>query len=78
MKPAPLLPLGFWLAPAGPDTPTEPLLDRLRRAIQAEALRQGGAGAEPLRWAVTRVDPARGLWLEGVAVLPSADREPGS
>jgi hypothetical protein len=30
---------------------------------------RGWSGAEPLRWAITAVDPGRGLRLEGVALV---------
>jgi hypothetical protein len=58
-----LVPLELWLQPqAGP------LLPHLRRALAAEAIRLAGEGAEPLRWAITAVDPHRGLRLEGIVV----------
>jgi hypothetical protein len=38
------------------------LLPQLRDAFAA-------AGIEPLRWAITAVDPQRGLRLEGVQLL---------
>jgi hypothetical protein len=60
-----LVPLELWLQPlAGP------LLPQLRRALGAESTRLAGPGAEPLRWAVTAVDPQRGLRLEGMVVGP--------
>ena len=52
-----LEPLELWLRPA-----PGPLLPQLLQALAA-------AGGEPLRWAVTAVDPARGLRLEGVRLL---------
>jgi hypothetical protein len=59
---APLLvPFTFWWA--GP-----PALPGLRAAIAAHLLDLGWPGAEPLRWAITAVEPGRGLQLEGIAV----------
>lgn len=40
----------------------------LRVAIAAHLAGLGWTGAEPLRWAITAVDPLRGLQLEGVGV----------
>jgi hypothetical protein len=69
---APLLvPLELWLQPV-----SGALLPQLGPALQAEARRLAGEGAEPLRWAVTAVDPARGLRLEGIVVGPAGDRGP--
>jgi hypothetical protein len=60
-----LVPLELWLRPqAGA------LLPQLKRALGAEAQRLAGEGAEPLRWAVTAVDPQRGWRLEGMVVGP--------
>jgi hypothetical protein len=56
--PAPrLAPLELWLQPR-----PGALLPQLRAAFAA-------AGIEPLRWAITAVDPQRGLRLEGVQLL---------
>jgi hypothetical protein len=66
-----LQPLELWLLP-GPGA----LLGQLRAALQAEARRLAGEGAEPLRWAVTALDPERGLRLEGVVVGPGGDSLP--
>ena len=49
-----LAPLELWLQPR-----PGALLPQLRAAFAA-------AGIEPLRWAITAVDPQRGLRLEGV------------
>ncbi len=65
-----LRPLELWLQAA----PGE-LLPQLRPALQAEARRLAGEGAEPLRWAITAVDPERGLRLEGIVVGPAWDPE---
>ncbi len=66
-----LVPLELWLRPqAGP------LLPQLRRALGAEAYRLAGQGGEPLRWAVTAVDPERGLRLEGMVVGPAPPSVP--
>jgi hypothetical protein len=51
-----LAPLELWLRP-GPG----PLRPQLRAALAA-------AGAEPLRWAITAVDPQRGLRVEAVVL----------
>jgi hypothetical protein len=70
MSPA-LVPLELWLQPrAGA------LLPQLRRALDQEARRLAGAGAEPLRWAITAVDPGRGLRLEGIVVGPAPTSAP--
>jgi hypothetical protein len=61
-----LVPLELWLQ-ASPG----PLLPQLRQALAREARRLAGAGAEPLRWAITAVDPQRGLRLEGIVVGPA-------
>ncbi|MBW4530632.1 MAG: hypothetical protein KME02_08105 [Aphanothece saxicola GSE-SYN-MK-01-06B] len=60
-----LVPLELWLQAA-----PGPLLPQLRQALAGEARRLAGAGAEPLRWAITAVDPQRGLRLEGIVVGP--------
>jgi hypothetical protein len=52
-----LAPLELWLRPQ-----PGALLPQLRAAFAA-------AGIEPLRWAITAVDPQRGLRLEGVQLL---------
>jgi len=63
-----LLPLELWLQPqAGP------LLPQLRQALRHEALRLAGPGAESLRWAVTAVEPVRGLRLEGIVLGAAGD-----
>jgi hypothetical protein len=49
-----LQPLAFWLQPR-----PGPLLPQLRDALAA-------ASGEALRWAVTAVEPGRGLLVEGV------------
>lgn len=61
-----LVPLELWL-PASPG----PLLPQLRQGLAREARRLAGEGAEPLRWAITAVDPRRGLRLEGIVVAPA-------
>lgn len=60
-----LVPLELWLQ-ASPG----PLLPQLRQGLAREARRLAGEGAEPLRWAITAVDPHRGLRLEGIVVAP--------
>ena len=59
-----LLPLQTWVQP-GPG----PLLPQLRSHLAVIALRQAGLGAQPLRWAITAVDPARGLHIEAVVLV---------
>jgi len=65
-----LVPFCFWL----PRTACSPrLLDppdptALRSAIRAHLTHLGWADAQPLRWAITAVDPLRGLQLEGVGM----------
>ena len=61
-----LHPLDLWVQP-GDDAP---LLPQLRQALAEAAAAQLGPGAEPLRWAITAVDPLRGLRLEGVLLGP--------
>ena len=60
-----LEPLDLWL-PAAPG----PLLPRLRAALADQARRRGATA--PLRWAVTGVDPGRGLRIEGVLLFEDA------
>jgi hypothetical protein len=65
-----LVPFSFWLARAAgashQSDPPDPAA--LRDAIAAHLVGLGWPGAEPLRWAITAVDPLRGLQLEGVGV----------
>ena len=61
----------FWLPhAAGPTSPRPDPPDpvALRVAIAAHLGGLGCPSAEPLRWAITAVDPLRGLQLEGVGV----------
>ena len=79
-----LMPFSFWLAraasaasppdPQDPAASTSPQPDppdpaALRGAIAAHLAGLGWPGADPLRWAITAVDPLRGLQLEGVGVI---------
>ena len=76
-----LVSFSFWLAraasaesphdPAASTTtqPDPPDPTALRGAIAAHLAGLGWACAEPLRWAITAVDPLRGLQLEGVGVI---------
>jgi len=66
-----LVPLELWVRPA-----PGPRLTQLRQALAREARRLAGEGAEPLRWAITAVDPRRGLRLEGVVVAPASTAGP--
>jgi len=82
-----LVPFSFWLpradgaarqfippdSPALPDSPVRPNPAALRSAITAQLAGLGWTGAEPLRWAITAVDPLRGLQLEGVGVIQAQD-----
>jgi hypothetical protein len=61
-----LVPLELWVRPS-----PGPRLPKLRQALAREARRLAGEGAEPLRWAITVVDPVRGLRLEGIVVGPA-------
>ena len=65
VSPLRLQSLDLWLQPAD-----APLLPQLRQALAEVAASQLGPGSEPLRWAITAVDPLRGLRLEGVLVGP--------
>jgi hypothetical protein len=61
-----LEPLELWVQPmAGP------LLPQLRAALAA-------AGGEPLRWAITAVEPGRGLRIEAIRLLGVAPAPTGS
>ena len=66
--PRPLLvPFFFWLPPSACSLrPLAPAA--LRSAIRAHLAELGWADAQPLRWAITAVDPLRGLQLEGVGM----------
>lgn len=86
-----LLPFCFWLPCAARATPppdrdeqaasASPRSDppdptALRSAIAAHLAELGCADAEPLRWAITAVDPLRGLLLEGVGVSQGQSCQP--
>ncbi len=66
-----LVPLELWVRPA-----PGPRLPQLRQALAREARRLAGEGAEPLRWAITAVDPRHGLRLEGIVVGPAPVPDP--
>ncbi len=83
-----LVSFSFWLARAAstespPDPhdlaastspkPDPPDPTALRGAIAAQLAGLGWSGAEPLRWAITAVDPLRGLQLEGVGVIQTQE-----
>ena len=74
MDPPPVLvPFCFWLPRAAcalpQSNPPDPAT--LRSAIRTHLTGLGWPGTEPLRWAITAVDPLRGLQLEGVgSTLP--------
>ncbi|MEY4808771.1 MAG: hypothetical protein RLZZ206_3160 [Cyanobacteriota bacterium] len=87
-----LVPFSFWLSRAAcaappadpqapstspqPDPPDPPDPTALRGAIDAHLAGLGWACAEPLRWAITAVDPLRGLQLEGVGVSQGQSCQP--
>ena len=61
-----LEPLELWLQPVA-----GPLLPQLRAALAA-------AGGEPLRWAITAVEPGRGLRIEAIRLLSGTPAHPAS
>jgi len=65
-----LVPFCFWLPrTAGSSCPLDPPDPAaLRSTIRAHLNDLGWADAQPLRWAITAVDPLRGLQLEGVGM----------
>jgi hypothetical protein len=65
---SPLLPFCFWLPKPAHHRSGPPALASLADGIADHLAGQGWPGAEPLRWAITAVDPVRGWRLEGVAV----------
>lgn len=70
--------------PEGPAASVTPQSNRpippdhaaLRDAIAAHLAGLGWPRAEPLRWAITAVDPLRGLQLEGVGVSQGQSCQP--
>jgi len=60
-------------APSTSPQPDPPNPAALRGAIAAHLAGLGWPGAEPLRWAITAVDPLRGLQLEGVGVIQAQE-----
>ena len=64
-----LEPLAVWFQPAA-----GALLPQLRSFLLAAGQAQAGASARLLRWAITVVEPARGLRIEAVLVVG----EPGA
>ena len=71
MDPPPVLvPFCFWLprTACSPRQLDPPDPTALRSAIRAHLTHLGWADAQPLRWAITAVDPLRGLQLEGVGM----------
>jgi hypothetical protein len=87
-----LVPFSFWLSRAAcaappadpqapstspqPNPPIPPDPAALRDAIAAHLAGLGWPRAEPLRWAITAVDPLRGLQLEGVGVSQGQSCQP--
>ena len=59
-----------------PDPPIPPDPTALCDAIAAHLAGLGWPRAEPLRWAITAVDPLRGLQLEGVGVSQGQSCQP--
>jgi hypothetical protein len=79
-----LVPFSFWLARDDDAAPPDPAASTsaqsgspdptaLRGAIAAHLAGLGWAYAEPLRWAITAVDPLLGLQLEGVGVIQAQE-----
>jgi len=66
-----LEPLQSWFQPAA-----GPLLSQLRPALAAAALEQAGAEARLLRWAITAVEPNRGLRIEAVLLVETPVAQP--
>jgi hypothetical protein len=69
-----LVPFCFW-SPRPSETglaPNAPDVAWLSTAIAAHLAGLGWPDAEPLRWAITAVDPLRGLQLEGVGICEAA------
>ena len=69
-----LVPFSFWLPPNNATKQVPPDPAGLRCAIAAHLASLGWPGAEPMRWAITSVDPLRGLQLEGLG-LHHAEQE---
>lgn len=79
-----LVPFCFWLprsaagipsgGPADPDVRLGQTPDpaALSLAIGSHLAGLGWSGAEPLRWAITAVDPVQGLRLEGIGLHRNA------
>ena len=68
-----LVPFCFWVPRAAggsrpPDSVGPPDPAALRDVIRSHLAHLGCPGDEPLRWAITAVDPIRGLQLEGVGL----------
>ena len=65
-----MVPFCFWLPrPVGVSPPGDSVTpSALYSAIGAHLSSLGWPEAEPLRWAITAVDPIQGLQLEGVAI----------
>ena len=65
-----LVPFCFWLprAAGAPEQRDPPDPADLRGAICSHLASLGWADTQPLRWAITAVDPLQGLQLEGVGV----------
>ena len=66
-----LEPLQSWFRPAA-----GPLLPQLQPALAAAALEQAGPEARLLRWAITAVEPIRGLRIEAVLLVEGAELAP--
>jgi hypothetical protein len=73
-----LVPFSFWLRHDGSRAEAEsgqpPVLAGLQQAMVEQLAALGHPDAEPLRWAITGVDPNRGLRLEGIGLSRVADR----
>lgn len=68
-----LMPFSFWTGGASSSAP------HLSAAMAAHFVELGLRQAEPLRWAITALDPQHGLQLEGIvlAAAPAAAESAG-
>lgn len=71
-----LVPFSFWLGHGSGDPP--PALAALQQAMAEQLEALGHPEAEALRWAITGVDPERGLRLEGIGLSRAVGRADSS
>lgn len=71
--PITLVPFSFWTGSASSSVP------HLSAAMAAHFAELGLSQAEPLRWAITALDPQHGLQLEGIvlAAAPAVAKSAG-